>query len=98
MRLGTYQRMALQTMMVAFLIVPSVVKAVTETDNLSRGHTQFTSIVTKKAGVLVVTTPNGATHQLNENMARRHVRWRWRKPKRSATQRNVYVVLSLIVC
>ena len=72
MLFGTYQRMALQTMMVTFLIVPSVVNAATETDNLSRGHTQFTSIVTKKAGALVVTTPNGATHQLNENMARRH--------------------------
>ncbi|MEB2337463.1 MAG: hypothetical protein OZ918_02460 [Nitrospirales bacterium] len=29
-------------------------------------------MVTKKAGVFVVTTPKGATHQLNENMARRH--------------------------
>jgi hypothetical protein len=26
----------------------------------------------KKAGALVVTTPNGAIHQLNANMARRH--------------------------
>lgn len=72
MRLRSYQRMALQTVMVTFLIVPSVVRAVTETDSLSKGHTEFTSIVTKKAGALVVTTPNGATHQLNENMARRH--------------------------
>lgn len=72
MRLKICQRMALQTVVVTFLIVPSVVNATTETDNLPRGHTQFTSIVTKKAGALVVTTPNGATHQLNENMARRH--------------------------
>jgi len=73
MRLKSYQRLALQTVMVAIiLIVPSVVSAATETDSLSNGHTQFTSIVTKKAGALVVTTPNGATHQLNENMARRH--------------------------
>ena len=72
MRLRSYQRMALQTVVVTFLIVPSVVSAATETNSLSNGHTQFTSIVTKKAGALVVTTPNGATHQLNENMARRH--------------------------
>ena len=64
--------MALQAVMVTIVIVPSVVNSATETDNLPRGHTQFTSIVTKKAGALVVTTPNGATHQLNENMARRH--------------------------
>src|SRR4029078_235695 len=72
MRLKSYQRLALQTVMVAILIVPSVVSAATETDSLSNGHTQFTSILTKKARALVVTTPNGATHQLNENMARRH--------------------------
>lgn len=66
------QRKALHTVMITLLIVPSVVSAATETDNLPGGHTQFTSIVTKKAGALVVTTPNGATHQLNENMARRH--------------------------
>ena len=71
MRLRSYQRTALQTMMVTLLIVPSIVSAATET-GLSNGHTQFTSIVTKKAGALVVTTPNGATHQLNANMARRH--------------------------
>jgi hypothetical protein len=63
---------ALQTVMVTFLIVPSAVSAAAETNSLSKGHTEFTSIVTKKAGALVVTTPNGATHQLNENMARRH--------------------------
>lgn len=72
MRLRSYQRMAVQTVMVTVLIVPSVVNAATETDNLPRGHKQFSSIVTKKAGALVVTSPNGATHQLNENMARRH--------------------------
>lgn len=72
MRLRSYQRMALQSIMVTFLIVPLVVSAATEMHSLSNGHTEFTSIVTKKAGALVVTTPNGATHQLNENMARRH--------------------------
>mgnify|MGYP000317136688 CR=1 FL=1 len=39
---------------------------------LASGHTQFTSVVTKKAGAFLVTTPDGAIHQLNENMARRH--------------------------
>lgn len=72
MRIRSYQCLASQTVMVTFLIVPSVISAATETDRLSNGHTQFTSIVTKKAWALVVTTPNGATHQLNENMARRH--------------------------
>jgi len=72
MRLRTYQGVALHTVIVTCLIVPSVVSAATGTDGLSEGHTEFTSIVTKKAGALVVTTPNGATHQLNENMARRH--------------------------
>jgi hypothetical protein len=72
MRLRSYLCRALKTVIVAFLIVPSVVSAATETDRLSNGHTEFTSIVSKKAGALVVTTPNGATHQLNANMARRH--------------------------
>jgi len=54
------------------LLVPSLASAAADEEHLARGHTQFTSVVTKKAGVLVVTTPNGAIHQLNENMARRH--------------------------
>jgi len=72
MPLRSCLRRALQTVMVTFLILPAVASAAAETDSLSNGHTQFTSIVTKKAGALVVTTPNGATHQLNENKARRH--------------------------
>ena len=71
MRLRSYQCLALQTVMVTLLVAPSLVSAATETERLSNGHTLFTSIVTKKGGALVVTTPNGATHQLNENMARR---------------------------
>ena len=63
---------ALSTLIGTLLIVPTVVSAATETEDLPRGHSKFTTIVTKKAGALVVTTPNGATHQLNENMARRH--------------------------
>jgi hypothetical protein len=63
---------ALPTLIGTFLVGPTVAGAATETDDLQRGHTKFTSVVTEKAGALVVTTPNGATHQLNENMARRH--------------------------
>jgi hypothetical protein len=61
----------LTSVMTALLIVP-MVHAGPDTEELPRGHTKFTTIVTKKAGALVVTTPNGATHQLNANMARRH--------------------------
>lgn len=63
---------ALPIVIASLLLVSLSATAATETEDLPRGHTQFTSIVTKKAGALVVTTPNGATHQLNENMARRH--------------------------
>jgi hypothetical protein len=69
---GRFLKLALRAVLVTCLIVPISVGAATGTEDLARGHTEFTSVVTKKAGVLVVTTPNGATHQLNENMARRH--------------------------
>ncbi len=72
MQLTSCRRIALPAVIAILLIDPIAVNAATETKNLPRGHTKFTSIVTKKAGALVVTTPNGATHQLNENMARRH--------------------------
>lgn len=65
-------QLALPAVLVTCLVVPIGVSAATGTDDLPRGHSKFTTIVTKKAGALVVTTPNGATHQLNENMARRH--------------------------
>lgn len=73
MRLMNCPGIVLRTVIVVVLfIVPTGVCVATETDDLPRGHSKFTTIVTKKAGALVVTTPNGATHQLNENMARRH--------------------------
>jgi len=62
----------LPTLIVTLLLVPTVASAATETEDLPRGHSKFTSVVTQKAGALVVTTPAGATHQLNANMARRH--------------------------
>jgi len=64
--------LGLPSLIVTLLAVATIAAAATEAVNLPRGHTKFTSIVTKKAGMLVVTTPNGATHQLNENMTRRH--------------------------
>jgi hypothetical protein len=67
-----FRYIALPTLIATLFIVPIVVNAATETEELPRGHSKFSSVVTKKAGALVVTTPNGATHQLNENMARRH--------------------------
>ncbi len=67
-----FLQLALPAVLVTCLVVTIGVSAATETDDLPRGHSKFTTIVTKKAGALVVTTPNGATHQLNENMARRH--------------------------
>ena len=68
----TFRCLALATVLAAFSIASPVAHAATGAEHLAQGHTQFTSVVTKKAGALVVTTPNGATHQLNENMARRH--------------------------
>lgn len=65
-------QLAWPAVIVTCLVVPLGVGAATETDDLPQGHSKFTTIVTKKAGALVVTTPKGATHQLNENMARRH--------------------------
>ena len=64
------RRIALQTVIVFFFIIRTAISVMGETDTLPRGHIKFTSFVTKKAGALVVTTSNGATHQLNENMAR----------------------------
>jgi hypothetical protein len=59
------RRIALQTVIVGFFIIRTAISVMGETETLPRGHIKFTSIVTKKAGTLVVTTPNGATHQLN---------------------------------
>ncbi len=69
---GRFLRLALPAVLVTCLVVPIGVSLATGAEHLARGHTEFTSVVTKKGGALVVTTPNGATHQLNANMARRH--------------------------
>lgn len=65
-------QLALPAVLVTCLVVPIGVSVAIGAEDLARGHSKFTTIVTQKAGGLVVTTPNGATHQLNENMARRH--------------------------
>ncbi|MGC3976711.1 MAG: hypothetical protein QM771_20365 [Nitrospira sp.] len=69
---GRFLQLALPAVLVTCLVVPIGVSVATGAEDLARGHTQFTALVTRKAGALVVTTPNGATHQLNANMARRH--------------------------
>ena len=40
--------------------------------DVPRGHQKITGVVTQRGGGLVVTTPAGATHQLNANQSRRH--------------------------
>jgi hypothetical protein len=40
--------------------------------DLPRGHQKITGVVTQKGGGLVIRTPEGATHQLNANLSRRH--------------------------
>jgi hypothetical protein len=51
----------------------AAVPAVTGTqDHVARGHREISGTVTLKAGALVVQTPEGATHQLNANLSRRH--------------------------
>ena len=67
-----WEHIAVPTLIGTLLIGPTVASAAAEREDLPRGHTMITSVVTEKAGALVVTTPTGATHQLNENMARRH--------------------------
>jgi len=67
-----FRCLALAAVITTVVTAQTLVSAETGAEHLARGHTEFTSVVTKKAGALVVTTPNGAIHQLNENMARRH--------------------------
>lgn len=43
-----------------------------ESDPLATGHRHISGVVTEKGGVLVVTTPAGANHQINANLSRRH--------------------------
>ena len=72
MRSMICQYIALPTLVGTLLIVSAVIYAATETEDLPPGHTTITAVVAKKGGALVVTTPGGATHQLNPNLARRH--------------------------
>ena len=67
--------------MVGYLILPigaamllslCATPALSTSDQLANGHRQITGVVTEKAGALVVTTPAGATHQINANLSRRH--------------------------
>jgi hypothetical protein len=66
------QYLALPTLVGILLIFSAAANAATETEGPRAGHTTITGVVTEKAGVLMVTTPKGATHQLNSTMSRRH--------------------------
>ncbi|HKE62314.1 MAG TPA: hypothetical protein VKB33_07580 [Nitrospira sp.] len=59
-------------MMITSLLTVPVASAGSAPEDLPQGHRMITGVVTKKAGALVVTTPSGAIHQLNSNLARRH--------------------------
>lgn len=67
-----YQYLALPMLIAALLFVATVANAFASEEKLPPGHTKISGVVTEKAGGLMVTTPAGATHQLNANLARRH--------------------------
>jgi hypothetical protein len=46
----------------AFLIMPVFANAASETEGPRRGHKTISGIVTKKAGILAVKSPDGATY------------------------------------
>jgi hypothetical protein len=52
--------------------LPAAPAATGSDDHVARGHREISGTVTVKAGALVVQTPEGATHQLNANLSRRH--------------------------
>lgn len=66
--------LAVAVLIMTLLATPVAAPGATGPDDLPRGHRQITGVVTQKGGGLVVTTPAGATHQLNANLARRHGR------------------------
>jgi len=67
-----YRHSVALLIMIASLLTVPVAGAGTAPEDLPQGHRMITGVVTKKAGALVVTTPSGAIHQLNSNLARRH--------------------------
>ena len=67
-----YRHSVALLIMIASLLTVPVASAGSAQEDLPQGHRMITGVVTKKAGALVVTTPSGAIHQLNSNLARRH--------------------------
>jgi len=67
-----YRHSVALLMMITSLLTVPVASAGSAPEDLPQGHRMITGVVTKKAGALVVTTPSGAIHQLNSNLARRH--------------------------
>lgn len=64
--------LAVAVLIMTLLASPVARPAAAGPEDLPRGHRQITGVVTQKGGGLVVTTPAGATHQLNANLARGH--------------------------
>ena len=64
--------LTLSLLILTQLAGPLAAPAAAGTEDLSGGHRTITGVVTQKGSVLVLTTPAGATHQLNANLSRRH--------------------------
>jgi hypothetical protein len=52
--------------------LPTAGAATESEDHVARGHRRINGTVTAKGGALVLQTSEGATHQLNPNLSRRH--------------------------
>lgn len=59
-------------MAVAMLLSLCATLALGESNPLATGHRHISGVVTEKGGALMVTTPAGASHQINANVSRRH--------------------------
>ena len=71
--MGLFRSVTMPLLFMALLAISTAVQAASETERqLSQGHRTITGVVTEKAGALVVTTPAGASHQLNPNLSQRH--------------------------
>jgi hypothetical protein len=72
-RLWLFRSVKVLLLFMALLAGPTAVEAAGGPEShLSQGHRMITGVVTEKAGALAVTTPAGASHQLNANLSRRH--------------------------
>jgi hypothetical protein len=72
MPLMILQYLSVLILITTLIFVGPVVNATAAVEDVPRGHTMITGVVTEKSGRLAVTTATGAVHQLNANMSRRH--------------------------